>query len=66
MDYMTVRRRAFLAIQERPQDVDLISHNFRVALVRLGVSGTMLAANIEELNRRWEYAMTERKSRKNY
>jgi hypothetical protein len=36
-DFATVRERAFRAIQDRPEDVEAITHNLSAALMLLGV-----------------------------
>lgn len=60
MTYATVRERAFQEIQKHPENVEAISHNLSVALMMLDTPATTWMATMDELNRRWEYAVSSR------
>ena len=55
---LEVRDAFHKAVHERPGDYELIAGNYAHALFKLNVPATMMEACLNELNRRWKYAVT--------
>lgn len=64
MTFSELRDSAHKSINDRPDDVDLISHNYSLALIQLDVPPTIFQACVEELFRRWEYSLSNRIQKK--
>lgn len=52
--FSEARERAHRAVHDRPDDIDLIMHNYGVVLFRMQVPYHTLEACILELFKRWE------------
>lgn len=69
LDYIEVREIFFRLVNDRPEDIDLISHNCAAVLIKgtawpkeftpeqIGIS---VQSCLDELNRRWEWAVAAR------